>query len=219
MSVNNRKFEAMDVVEISKWYESNPFLRMLVNAIPCVGGSIDVLLSAKWAEFHSKRVEDFITKTQRELAEIQEAYLRKDLLESPEFYDLGYRIAQSVISSRFDQTRTGYARVIKSAVTGDDSFISLEELVQQISDLGEMDIQFIIAINKLIHYGQIITGESMSNELAQYGYSVMDCERHLYRFGTLGLLDYQRNSLFRRGTMPFEVLPFFHKLISYLGIE
>ena len=209
----------MDAIEISKRYESNPFLRMLVNAIPYVGGSIDVLLSAKWAEFHSKRVDVFITRTQAEMAELQESSLRKDLLESPEFYDLVYRIAQSVISSRFDQTRTGYARVIKSAVIGDESFIRLEELVQQISDLGEMDIQFIIAINKLIHSGLTITGETMSNELAEYGYSVMDCERHLYRFVTHGLLDYQRNSLFRRGTMPFDVLPFFHKLVSYLGIE
>lgn len=209
----------MDVVEISKRYEANPFLRILVNAIPYAGGSIDVLLSAKWSEFHSKRVEDFITKTQTEMAELQETSVRKDLLESPEFYDLVYRIAQDVISSRFDQTRTGYARVIKSAVTGDESIISLEELVQQISDLGEMDIQFIIAIKKLIQSGQIITGETMSIELAKYGYSVMDCERHLYRFGTHGLLDYQRNSLFRRGTMPFDVLPFFHKLVSYLGID
>lgn len=209
----------MDVVEISKWYKSNPFLRMLVNAIPYVGGSIDVLLSAKWGEFHSKRVEDFIIKTQKELAEIQEASLRKDILESPEFYDLVNRIAQVVISSRFDQTRTGYARVIKSAVTGGESFISLEELVQQISDLGEMDIQYIIAINNLNHSGQTIAGEAMSNELAKYGYSVMDCERHLYRFVTHGLLDYQRNALFRQGTMPFDVLPFFHKIVSYLGIE
>lgn len=208
----------MDAIEISKRYESNPFLRMLVNAIPYVGSSIDVLLSAKWSEFHSKRVEDFISKTQAEMEELQESSLRKDLLESPEFYDLVYRIAQSVISSRFDQTRTGYARVIKSAITGEESFISLEELVQQISDLGEMDIQYIIAIKKLIHSGQIITGETMSNELAQYGYSVMDCERHLYRFGIYGLLDYQRNSLIGRGKMPFEVLPFFHKLTSYLGI-
>lgn len=209
----------MDIVEVSKKYCSSPILRVLVNAIPYAGGSLDLLLSAKWAEQHSKRLNDFITKTQEELGKLQENVLRKDLLESAEFYDLVYRIANDVISSRFDQTRTAYARIIKSAVTGEDTFISLEELVQHISDLGEMDYQFIEAINKLIHSGEVITGVTMSNELSFYGYSVIDCERHLYRLEMQGVLDHERNSLFRRGAMPFEVLPFFKKIVSYLGIE
>lgn len=194
-------------------------MRVLVNAIPYAGGSLDILLSSKWANLHSKRVEDFISKTNEELAELKENSFRKELLESAEFYDLVYRIAQVVISSRFDQTRTAYAKIIKQAVNGNESFISLEELVQQISDLGEMDYQFIEAINKLTHFGQVVTGESMSNELAEYGYSMMDCERHLYRFEIHGLLDHQRNTLMERGKMPFEVLPFFNKLVSFLGFE
>lgn len=209
----------MDIVEISRKYESSSFLRALVNAIPYAGSSLDVLLSAKWANFHSKRVDDFITIMQAELAELQENSVRKDLLESAEFYDLVYRIAQDVISSRFVETRIAYARIIKSAVTGNDSFVSLEELVQQIADLGEMDYQFIIAINKLSNSRHVVTGESMSNELAGYGYSVMDCERHLYRFEVIGLLDHQRNMLCGRGKMPFEVLPFFSKLVMFLGVE
>lgn len=209
----------MDIVEISRMYESNSLLRALVNLIPYAGGSLDVLLSAKWSEYHSKRVEDFINKTQAELAKLQETSLRKDLFESEEFYDLVYRIARDVISSRFDQTRAAYARIIKSAVTGSESFNSLEELVQQISDLREMDFEFLVAINRLILLDQVITGESLSKELAEYGYSILDCERHLYRLEVHGLLDHQRNSLTGRGKTLFEVLPFFKKLVSYLGVE
>ena len=207
----------MDIVEISKKYEASSLLRALVNAIPYAGGSLDVLLSAKWAQYHSQRVDDFINKMQEELIELQENTVRKDLLESAEFYDLIYRIAQDVISSRFGETRLAYAKIIKSAVTGNESFSSLEDLVQQISDLREMDYQFITAINKLIHSGKVVTGESISNELVGYGYSIMDCERHLYRFEVFGLLDHQRNTLLGRGKMPFEVLPSFNKLVSYLS--
>ena len=209
----------MDIVEISKKYESSPLLRALVNAIPYAGGSLDVLLSAKWAQYHSQRVDDFITKMQEELKDLQENTVRKDILESAEFYDLVYRIAQDVISSRFGETRLAYAKIIKSAVKGNDSFVSLEDLVQRIADLGEMDYQFIMAINKLIHSGKVVTGESISNELVGYGYSIMDCERQLYRFEVFGFLDHQRNTLLGRGKMPFEVLPFFYKLVSYLSLE
>lgn len=209
----------MDIVEISKKYESSPLLRALVNAIPYAGGSLDVLLSAKWAQYHSQRVDDFITKMQEELKDLQENTVRKDILESAEFYDLVYRIAQDVISSRFGVTRLAYAKIIKSAVKGNDSFSSLEDLVQRIADLGEMDYQFIMAINKLIHSGKVVTGESISNELVGYGYSIMDCERQLYRFEVFGFLDHQRNTLLGRGKMPFEVLPFFYKLVSYLSLE
>lgn len=204
------------LLKISEKYSSNPFFRALVNAIPYFGGSLDVLLSSRWAEYHSKRVDDFMNKVKIELSYLKENQLKNGPIETEGFYDLVYQIAPKVIESRFDQTRTAYAKIIRSALSGDDAIIDLEELVRQISDFKERDYQFLTAIKELSCTCLDITGNSVSRELSAYGYTPIDCERHLYRFEALGLLEHKRNMLQSRGMMPFEILPYFKKVVTFI---
>lgn len=208
----------MEVPDIIKSYEDNIIARVIVNAIPYIGGSVDVLLTQKWSRIQQKRINDLLDKIASELAEIKDTFITKAMLESEEFHDLVYSIANHAIASRCNEIRTACARIIKSAVTQEKSIFNLEDLLRQITDLQEKDIIYLRCIKEQYDSNEIVTGVSVSNRMSQFHYSPIDAEIQLYRFENLGLLDHPRNMLNGRGKMAFLKMPLFDELTSYLGI-
>lgn len=68
----------MKMVEISKLYEDNLLARVLVNAIPYIGGSIDTTLTSKWSGYWKQRIEELLIEIEKELASINERIIDKD---------------------------------------------------------------------------------------------------------------------------------------------
>lgn len=208
----------MDITEISRKYEDNILARVIVNAIPYVGSSLDIALSYKWHEYQSARIESLLTKISNELSDINDNLIDKDYIQSEEFYDLVVQIANNASKSRCEETRTGYARVIKSAMTKEENTADLESLVRQISELNQKDILFLKTINLLFNSGKEVSGNTLSIPLNSYRYSPLECELYLYRFENIGLLDHPRNMMTGRSMMKFTKTPLFDKIISYLNI-
>ena len=72
----------------------------------------------------------------------------------------------------------------------------------------------------MLSSGGNLTGESLAMCVSVDGgtYDSLECERMLYRFENLGLLDHPRNMMVRPGTMIFKKLSLFDKVVTYLGL-
>lgn len=208
----------MSMLGISKWYEEHPIARILVNAIPNIGGSLDVALSSKWNKYQTNRITEMLEKLEEEVKELKDCSLDKDILESEEFFDLIRQIAPSVTQCRCPETRTGYARIIKSALLKGDAIPDLEDLVRQISDFHEKDIIYLKNINSLFDSNQRVCGSILSQIVKEYALTAVEAESLLFRYENLGLLDHPRDMIVGRGNVVFEKTRLFDKLVSLLGI-
>lgn len=208
----------MDLLSLSKNYEENPLARIIVNTIPYLGGALDAALSTKWSQYQTQRVDDLLNKLSAELSSINAEKLDKSFLESEEFYDLVYGIAHNAIKTRNPEIRTGFARVIKSALNQDDTIINLEDIVRQLSEVTQKDLLLLKAVKGLYDSGQPVAGRTVSKALYPFKLSEIEAEIHLYRFENLGLLDHNRSMLTGRGVMAFTKMPLFDKTIEFLGL-
>lgn len=208
----------MNALELSKRYDNNTIARTIVNLIPHIGGALDTVLSSKWTHYHSIRVEDFQKKIVTEISTLNENAVNKQFLETEEFYDLIYRIVSNAFSSRCPETRTGYAKVLRSAICQEEKMSTLEELVCKIADLREKDILFLRRIKSFFESNKVVSGNTLAEELREEGYSPYESELYLYRFENLGLLDHPRNTMVGRCNTTFQKLPLFDKIISFLDI-
>jgi len=210
----------MNYQELAQKYEDNTVLRVFVNLIPYVGGSLDVALINRWSQIRQQRFKDLLEAIGAELKDIQESAIKKDYLESEEFYDLVCQIVNNALSNRCPETRKAYAKVVRFSVLNEETTANLEDIIRQIEVVREKDIFFLRVVKSILSSGQDLTGDFLSIVVAREScsYDSLECERVLYRFENLGLLDHPRNILVKPGSMVFKKLPLFDKLVSYLGL-
>ena len=201
--------------DIIQKYEGNTVLRVIVNLIPYVGGSLDVALN-KWSQIKQRRIDELMGAINEELEGIQDDLINKSYLESDEFYDLVYQIVNNALANRCPETRIAYAKVVGAAVLNEETTANLEDIIRQVEGMREKDLFFLRALKRLLLSGRDLTGEALSSSIT--GYDSLECERMLYRFENLGLLEHPRNMMTRLGTMVFHKLPLFDKMVSYLGL-
>lgn len=138
----------MNTKKFGEWYENNPIAKIIVNAVPTIGGSLDVALSVKWKQIQKTRVDDLLQKLEKELANLKEQTLDKSVLESEAIFDLVYRIAWIAVSTRCSEIRTASARVIKDFLCRRERIVDLEDLVMQLSSFRERDIVFLQGVKR-----------------------------------------------------------------------
>ena len=208
----------MEIQDIQKFYESNLLVKVIVNAIPHVGGPVDVVLTHKWAQIQQQRVNDLLEKISVELAELKDTAISKSILESEEFYDFIYQIANHAIESRCGEKRAAFARIIKSAIIQDKSIFDLEDIVRQVAQTQEKDLLYLKFIKSMFENNEAVTGVALSSKMSCYKYTPIDAEIQLYRFENLGMLDHARNTLSGRGKIAFQKMPLFDETVLYLGL-
>ena len=198
-------------------YENNTIARIVINAIPYVGGSIDVALSSRWSGIQQRRIKEQLDAISKALSGLEDrlALIEHDTDGSERLYDLLYQIFDNSIKSRCSETRHGYAGVLRDAVIDKNLIPDLEEVVYQISDMRERDLVLLRVVKDLFNKEEKVSGDTVSSSI-QHQYNSIECERHLYRFENLGLLDHPRNMMTKRGTMAFEKTEYFDRIIGYL---
>lgn len=110
------------IVKASQVYADQTFLRAGINAIPFVGGSLDVLLASKGQNFVIRRIESFIDELKKEISDLQETQVNKELLETEEGFDLIVKAFNSASRTRQQEKLKLYARIVKSALTDSKEF-------------------------------------------------------------------------------------------------
>jgi len=211
-------------IKVVEKYSSKTTLRALVNLIPYVGGSIDILLTSRSEKISSARLEKYLQKLKHEFKAIDESKIDYTFLNSEEFYDLVLQTFNSVLKSRSEDKISLYSKILKDSVIGKfkDPLVA-EDLINSINDLSLNDIELIKIISKYISHPNVpkrhkyyrISTEDIINLFPEYK------EEQLWA----GLLRLEKNNVIvRNNTISSTILehtvysetPFLLSIIDYL---
>ncbi len=131
----------------SKTYSSNIALRGLVNLIPYVGSTLDVVFCEKWNRITARRIDDFINFTKREFEKIEDKMINKEYLESEDFADLTVKCLTGATKTRHKEKIELYAKVLKNAATSKD--FDLNEFEEILPTFEQISIRELTVLSHL----------------------------------------------------------------------
>lgn len=124
-------------------YEENNVLRALVNLIPTIGGSLDILLSVKGSKWREERLREFLTDLDKRVKEMDNQELVKKISESEEFYDLIVQSMNSIIKTRHKRKIECYSNILINNLTNPKSKISSELLISVLDTITIDEIEYL----------------------------------------------------------------------------
>ena len=132
-------------------YEEQTLFRAAINAIPYVGGTIDVLFSSIGQKFSAKRIEFFIDELKNEISHLQETTINKDYLEKEEGFDLILKAFNASARTRQKEKLILYARIIKNSLTNGREFEEdePETFLKIVEELSVKELRVAMCLYKL----------------------------------------------------------------------
>lgn len=110
------------LVQASKVYADQTVIRAAINAIPFVGGSLDILLSSSGQNFVIKRIETFISELNNQLKQLDNSKINQDFLATEAGFDIIIKAFNSAARTRQDEKLKLYAKIIKGALTDSKTY-------------------------------------------------------------------------------------------------
>jgi hypothetical protein len=110
------------LLRASEVYADQVLIRASINAIPFIGGSIDVLLSSFGQKFVIKRIENFLTELNHEISLLDSKKINHDFLNSEEGFDLIIKSFNSASRTRQQEKLKLYAKILKNALTNQKTY-------------------------------------------------------------------------------------------------
>lgn len=105
------------LIQVSKVYGDQAFLRAGINVIPFVGGSIDILLSSSGQKFVIRRIENFINELDKQVRLLGEDKINKEFLSTEQGFDIIIKAFGSASRTRQTQKLNLYARIVRSSLS------------------------------------------------------------------------------------------------------
>ncbi|MCA4782693.1 hypothetical protein IF125_10560 [Empedobacter stercoris] len=127
-------------------YEGSNTLRALVNLIPTIGGSLDILLSIKGSKWREDRLKEFLSHLDSRISEIESLDLINKISESEEFYDLIVQSMNSVIKTRHREKIICYTNILICNLTNQESKISSDLYVSILDSITIDEIKYLSAL-------------------------------------------------------------------------
>lgn len=124
-------------------YEGNSVLRALVNLVPNIGGSLDILLSIKGSKWREERLKAFLTDLDKRVGEIENEEILEKISGSEEFYDLIVQSMNSVIKTRHQKKIECYSNILINSLTKPKSTISRELLIAMLDTITIDEIEYL----------------------------------------------------------------------------
>lgn len=136
----------------SEIYGDNTVLRALINAIPAVGGSLDVILAARGQAVAQARIAQLLDDLRGEMVSLRDEAVDKDFLNSDEWLDLVLRSLEAATRTRHRDKIWLYARLLRSAARVQDRHgMSPEDYLTILVDLTPTEIVVARAIYEQQH--------------------------------------------------------------------
>jgi hypothetical protein len=129
-------------------YEENNVLRALVNLIPNIGGSLDILMSIKGSKWREERLKAFLLDLDSRIGEIENEGVLDKLSQSEEFYDLIVQSMNSVIKTRHQTKIECYANILVNSLILPKSEISTELLIAILDTITIDEIEYLSELKK-----------------------------------------------------------------------
>lgn len=105
------------LIKASKVYSDQTLIRAGINAIPFVGGSLDILLSSAGQNFVMKRIQNFIEQLETQVSQLDESKINADFLKTEQGFDLIVKVFNSASKTRQNEKLKLYAKIIKESIT------------------------------------------------------------------------------------------------------
>jgi len=142
-------------------YSSQIWLRSLVALVPSVGGSLDILFTAKHNELVQKRTTILLNELQNNLSFIEEK-INNEFLSSDEFHDM-FILALERVTRISDENRIkAVSSILADSITGipaqDIHPVDLISVISELSNQESQVLSVIIGIYK--NKKELLTGSN-----------------------------------------------------------
>lgn len=231
LSLTAKKLYAPVLAYFMPLYEvcsSNPILITLLNVFlskyPIISGCLSTI-DAEINFIRFKSLCENVAKNTENIEDLQEAV---GILASEQFYNIIRQIVNDSIDARIEEPRIIYSKIIAEIVRKEEKIFNIESLLYKICELKEKDY---IILKKIIAYFEENpvdpspiprSGQLTGCSLAEYmnnesDFDVEECTWFLYRFASLGLLNFNSQVLNRRDNISFTPTKYLYKIKAYLS--
>ena len=126
----------------SQLYADQTAIRALINIIPYIGGSLDVIFVSKGQKIVDQRLREFIKKLTEELNKVSESKVDKKYLDSEEWFDVVIKAMDSARKTRDTEKISWYAKILRGAVAlGDRIDFDPEAYLQVLTELSSNELR------------------------------------------------------------------------------
>jgi hypothetical protein len=223
----DRMKKSKEINQLMESYSNNAIIRSLVNLIPYIGSSLDVLITSKIQELSWKRLQAYLEQLRVQFEKVDDSKIDWSYLNSEEFYDLFLQTSYSVIRTRSEDKIKLYSKILRNAVTREfKDPLGTEDLVSIIENLSQNDISFIKILSEFFMNPEIkkrheyywISANSINKILPQYTKEVI----------WIGMLQLERYNLIIRNASissthldnyVYSETPILLSIIEYLNRE
>ena len=101
---------------MARWYESQHWLRAMVQMVPQAGGAIDTLLAWRGTGLRNTRVDELLANVSQRLSGLEESALNEEFLQSEEFFQVFVACAEAVGRSASEYKRGTIADFLSRTV-------------------------------------------------------------------------------------------------------
>lgn len=147
------------VGQLAKYYQSQPIVQALVNAIPTVGGSLDTLLNTRAQQIAEERAKEFFDELSKDSLELTE-----EIIQSEDFIHRWVITAKAAVNTRMREKIRLFARLLKSSFLSDTS-ITTDEYEEYLSILDELSYREFLVLLILERYEREFLPSENENEL------------------------------------------------------
>lgn len=174
------------VDQAMRWYERQPWLRAVVQAVPPVGGSLDTLLAWRGTALAQARFEEFVASVSARLGHLESASNRDRLLASEEFFELFATTVEAAVGSASSEKRARAAAFMAGTIRS----AHLQDLSQQIADdlvaLRDLHLRILASLPEDPRFG-FLTDARGANQLGMSDEVYAKGLSDLARFGFIRL--------------------------------
>lgn len=133
-------------------YASSPIAQILANfatnaitinpsLMPLVITIVDIMATHRSSEIENKRLLETLKTIFLNLEKIEISTLKKDFLESEEFYDLCSSMLTKSIKTRHNEKRLLYVKILKGVIENPITLLKAEDYLEVISELSQTELQ------------------------------------------------------------------------------
>lgn len=137
------------VTRIQEQYANSGRWRALVNLVPYVGGSLDVLITTRHEELAKKRFELLIDGISERVTKLEESQINNKFLTSEEAHDLFFLSVEKSIRLNDTQRIKGIASIIVDSMRNDPE--SKINPMDAIIVIGEMSNQEAYVLSRIYY--------------------------------------------------------------------
>lgn len=127
-------------------YEENHVIRAIINLVPNIGGSLDILLSSKGSLWREERIKKLLSDLDSRIGELENPEHLNKIAESEEFYDLIVQSLGSVAKTRHKEKIKCYSNILVNNLIQEKCTISSEILIAVLDIITLDEIKYLSEI-------------------------------------------------------------------------